>query len=384
MKMLLKIISMLYLLLIHNSAVLAEYGLNMTKGVTELSGKIYDLHMMVFWVCVIIGIVVFGVMFYSIFAHRKSLGAKPANFHESTTIELIWTAVPVLILVLMAIPATKVLIDLEKLEKADIIVKVTGYQWAWQYEYPEEGISFRSNIANSTIDVVFRTSAESGATEKEYAAKREALDAEGNPYLLSVDNNLVLPVGKTIRFLITANDVIHNWWVPALAVKQDANPGFINDAWAKPMEIGIYRGQCAELCGIGHSLMPIVVEVVSQADYDAWIAQKQAAATAAAAAALESWSEGELMAKGENAYKTNCAGCHSIDGAGGFGVAIKGSKIANGDAAEHIEIVLNGRNNMPVFRALGDGELAAVITYQRRAFGNKGSVVQPSDVRSAR
>ena len=366
-----------------SGAALAEYKLNMTQGITEVSKDIYDLHMMVFWVCVVIGIVVFGAMIYSIFAHRKSKGHKAANFHESTAVELIWTGIPIIILIAMAIPATKVLINIEQLEKADITVKITGYQWAWQYEYPEEGVSFRSNVANSTIDSL-RASADPNATEKEYVAKREALDAAGNPYLLSVDNHLVLPVDKTIRFLITSNDVIHNWWVPALAVKQDANPGFINDAWAKPTEIGIYRGQCAELCGDGHSLMPIVVDIVSQANYDAWIAKKEAEAEVALEAALQTWSESELMVKGEGVYKTNCSGCHGIDGSGGYGVAIKGSKIANGDAAEHISILFNGRNNMPVFKALGDGELAAVITYQRRAFGNTGSVVQPSDVKSAR
>jgi len=243
--------------------VFAEYGLNMTEGVTSISHDIYDLHMMVFWVCVVIAVVVFGAMFYSVFAHRKSKGAVAAQFHESTKAELVWTIVPVIILVGMAIPASKVLIDLEDTTKAEMSVKITGHQWKWQYDYPEEGISFISNLAQSHKDVVTGTDAD-----------REAV---GN-YLLEVDKHLVLPVDTSIRFLITSNDVIHNWWVPAFGVKQDANPGFINDAWAKVDEIGTYRGQCAELCGKDHGFMPIVVDVVSKADYAKWVSEQQAAA----------------------------------------------------------------------------------------------------------
>lgn len=351
--------------------VFAEYGLNMTEGVTSISHDIYDLHMMVFWVCVVIAVVVFGAMFYSVFAHRKSKGAVAAQFHESTKAELLWTIVPVIILVGMAIPASKVLIDLEDTTKAEMSVKITGHQWKWQYDYPEEGISFISNLAQSHKDVVTGTDAE-----------REAV---GN-YLLEVDKHLVLPVDTSIRFLITSNDVIHNWWVPAFGVKQDANPGFINDAWAKIDEIGTYRGQCAELCGKDHGFMPIVVDVVSKADYAKWVAEQQAAAAAAAASATKTWSKDELMAQGEGVYNTNCAGCHKKDGSGMPPVfpAMKGSPIANGAAADHMDIVLNGKGAMPLFKMLGDSDLAAVITYERNAFGNTGSVVQPSDVKSAR
>ena len=351
--------------------VFAEYGLNMTEGVTSISHDIYDLHMMVFWVCVAIAVIVFGVMAYSIFAHRQSKGAVAANFHESTKAELVWTIVPIIILVGMAIPASQVLIDLEDTTKAEMNVKITGHQWKWQYDYPEEGISFISNLAQSHKEVVTGTDAD-----------RESV---GN-YLLEVDKHLVLPVDTSIRFLITSNDVIHNWWVPAFGVKQDANPGFINDAWAKIDKIGIYRGQCAELCGKDHGFMPIVVDVKSKADYAKWVSEQQAAAAAAVASATKTWSKDELMVQGESVYNTNCAGCHKKDGSGMPPIfpAMKGSPIANGAAADHMNIVLNGKGAMPLFKMLGDADLAAVITYERNAFGNTGSVVQPSDVKSAR
>ena len=351
--------------------VFAEYGLNMTKGVTSISRDIYDLHMLVFWICVIIAVLVFGAMFYSVFAHRQSKGAVAAQFHESTKAEFLWTAIPVIILVGMAIPASKTLIDLEDTSKAEMNIMITGHQWKWQYDYPKEGISFISNLAQSHKDVVTGTDAE-----------REAV---GN-YLLEVDKHLVLPVDTAIRFLITSNDVIHNWWVPAFGVKQDANPGFINDAWAQIDEIGTYRGQCAELCGKDHGFMPIVVDVVSKADYAKWVSEQQAAAAAAVASATKTWSKDELMAQGESVYNTNCAGCHKKDGSGMPPIfpAMKGSPIANGAAADHMNIVLNGKGAMPLFKMLGDADLAAVITYERNAFGNTGSVVQPSDVKSAR
>ncbi|HIM58456.1 MAG TPA: cytochrome c oxidase subunit II [Gammaproteobacteria bacterium] len=351
--------------------VFAEYGLNMTEGVTSISHDIYDLHMMVFWISVVIAVVVFGAMFYSVFAHRKSKGAVASQFHESTKAELIWTIVPVIILVGMAIPASKVLIDLEDTSKAEMTIKVTGHQWKWQYDYPKEGISFISNLAQSSKDAVTGTDAD-----------REAI---GN-YLLEVDNHLVLPVDTSVRFLITSNDVIHAWWVPEFGVKQDANPGFINDAWAKVDEIGTYRGQCAELCGKDHGFMPIVVDVVSKADYAKWVTEQQAAAKAATDSASKTWSKAELMAQGEDVYNTNCAGCHKKDGSGMPPIfpAMKGSPIANGAAADHIGMVLHGKGGMPTFKMLGDADLAAVITYERNAFGNTGSVVQPSDVTSAR
>ena len=351
--------------------VFAEYGLNMPEGVTSISHDIYDLHMMIFWICVIIAVVVFGVMIYSLYAHRQSKGAVAAQFHESTKAELLWTIIPIIILVGMAIPASKVLIDLEDTSKAEMTIKITGHQWKWQYDYPEEGISFISNLAQSSKDAVTGSDADR--------------EAAGN-YLLEVDKHLVLPVDTSIRFLITSNDVIHNWWVPDFGVKQDANPGFINDAWAQIDEIGTYRGQCAELCGKDHGFMPIVVDVVSKADYAVWVSEQQAAAKAAADSATKAWSKAELMAQGEGVYNTNCAGCHKKDGSGMPPIfpAMTGSPIANGAPADHISIVLHGKGGMPTFKMLGDADLAAVITYERNAFGNTGSVVQPSDVTSAR
>ena len=352
----------------------AEYSLNMTEGVTSVSRDIYDLHMMVFWVCVAIAVVVFAAMFYSVFTHRKSRGAKAANFHESTTVEFLWTGIPILILIAMAIPASKTLIDLENTDSAEMEIKITGHQWKWQYDYPEEGISFISNLKQSSKDVINGSDEDRNKTNQKDA------------YLLSVDKPLVLPVDTSIRFLVTSNDVIHNWWVPDFGVKQDANPGFINDAWAKIDEVGTYRGQCAELCGKDHGFMPIVVEVVSKADYQVWVNEQQQAAESAAASATKTWSEEELREQGESVYNTNCAGCHKKDGSGMVPVfpAIKGSEIANGPAADHMKIVLHGKGGMPAFKMLGDADLASVISYERIAFGNTGGVVQPSDVKSAR
>ncbi len=362
-----------------STSAFAEYGLNMTKGVTSISRDIYDLHMMVFWVCVVIAVIVFGVMFYSVYAHRKSKGHKAATFHESTKAEFLWTGIPVIVLIAMAIPATKTLIDLENTDSAEMTVKITGHQWKWQYDYPEEGISFISNMSTSSRDA--SRDFDGGSKEA-----RQALDDKGEDYLLDVDKRMVLPVDTSVRFLITANDVIHNWWVPEFGVKQDANPGFINDAWAKIDKIGTYRGQCAELCGKDHGFMPIVVDVVSKEDYAKWVIKEQNAKLAIAESATKTWSEDELMAKGEIVYNTNCAACHQKSGLGLPPVfpAIKGSSIANGPAANHISLVLHGKAAMPGFKVLNDVDLAAVLTYQRKAYENTGSVVQPSDVKSAR
>lgn len=242
----------------------AEYGLNMTQGVTEVSGEVYRLHMLIFYICCAIAVVVFGAMFYSIWKHRKSVGAQAANFHESTTVEIIWTIVPFAILISMAIPATKALINLEDTSDPDMTIKVTGYQWMWHYDYADEGVSFFSRL-----------------DEKSNAARQmnSGIDpASVEDYLLNVDNRLVLPAGKKVRFLITANDVIHSWWVPSLGWKKDAIPGYINEAWTKVEQPGVYRGQCAELCGKDHGFMPIVVEVMEQGAYDAWVAAQKATA----------------------------------------------------------------------------------------------------------
>jgi cytochrome c oxidase subunit 2 len=380
------------LVAIMSTNVFAEYGLNMTEGVTSLSHDIYDLHMMVFWVSVVIAIVVFGAMFYSLYAHRQSKGAVPANFHESTKAELIWTIIPVIILIGMAIPASKVLIDLEDTTKAEMSIKITGHQWKWQYDYPKEGISFISNLAKSSKDLM-RDSEElimSATSMSKGKVSNAEVRALNDNYLLEVDRHLVLPVDTSIRFLITSNDVIHNWWVPAFGVKQDANPGFINDAWAKIDEIGTYRGQCAELCGKDHGFMPIVVDVVSKADYKKWVAEQQAAKVAMTAKASKTWSEDELMSLGQKVYNTSCAACHGVTGKGipGAFPAIKGSPVATGPVAEHISIVLHGKAGtaMAAYKnTLSDADIAAVTTFERAAFGNQmGDLVQPSDIKSAR
>jgi len=352
----------------------AEYGLNLPKGVTSISRDIYGLHMLIFWVCVGIAVLVFGVMIWSMIFHRKSRGAVASNFHESTAVELVWTLVPLAVLIAIAFPATKVLIDLENTEKADMTVKITGYQWKWQYEYMDEGVSFFSSLNKASSD----------------ATRDDAARAKNPNYLLDVDNRLVLPTGKRIRFLMTSNDVIHSWWVRDLGVKQDANPGFINDSWAKIDVPGVYRGQCAELCGKDHGFMPIVVEAKSEADYKAWIGEQKERQKAAAAAGDREWSKDELMAQGQKVYSGSCASCHGVTGQGIPGVfpAITGSPIASGDIKTHINIVLNGKAGtaMQAFgKQLNDSDLAAVITYERNALGNsKGDLVQPSTIKSAR
>ncbi len=352
----------------------ADLGFNLPKGVTPVSQNIYDLHMTIFWVCVGIAVVVFGVMIYSIIFHRKSRGAKASNFHESTAIELIWTLIPLGILIAIAVPATRVLIDLENTDKAEMTVKITGYQWKWQYEYLDNGVKFFSNLSKDS-----RERSEMGKVG-DYP----------DHYLQDVDNRLVLPVNTRIRFLMTSNDVIHSWWVRDLGVKQDANPGFINDAWATIQKPGVYRGQCAELCGKDHGFMPIVVEAKSKEDYAAWVKEQQAKQKAAAAAGDREWSKDELMVQGQKVYSSTCAGCHGVTGQGipGTFPAIAGSKIATGDVKEHINIVMNGKAGtaMQAFGAqLSDSDLAAVITYERNAFGNNtGDLVQPATIKAAR
>lgn len=353
----------------------ADYTLNMPVGVTSISQEVYDLHMLVFWVCTIIGVGVFGAMIYSIFHHRKSKGAKPAQFHESTTVEIIWTTVPLLILIGIAVPATRTLLALEDTRDADLTVQVTGYQWKWKYDYLDDGISYFSNLAQSSRDAI-----------KADAEQREAVDH----YLLNVDRPLVVPTNKKIRFLVTSNDVIHSWWVPQLGVKQDAVPGFINDTWAQIDKPGTYRGQCAELCGKDHGFMPIVVIAKNEADYRTWVTEQKAAAQAEAASAGRDWTKADLMAKGEQVYNASCAACHQATGQGLPGVfpALAGSKIATGPVAGHIDIVVHGKAGtaMQAFGAqLSDVDLAAVITYERNAFGNdKGDLVQPSAIAAAR
>ena len=351
----------------------AEYPLNLTPGVTEISKQVYDLHMLIFWICVVVCVGVFAVLIYSIFTHRKSKGAVPATFHESTTVEIIWTTVPFLILVGMAVPATTTLLALEDTRDPDMSIQITGYQWKWKYDYLDEDISFFSVLTTPREQI-------EGAAEK------------SENYLLEVDNPIVVPINKKIRFLVTSNDVIHSWWVPALGWKQDAVPGFINDAWTELSEPGTYRGKCAELCGKDHGFMPIVLVAKTEEDYQAWVADQKGAAAAEAASATKTWSMDELMAKGESVYQTNCLACHQAGGEGipaaGF-PALKGSAIATGPAAGHLDIVMNGSKVNPAMAAFGpqlsDVDLAAVITYERNAFGNDtGDMVQPADVAAAR
>jgi cytochrome c oxidase subunit 2 len=355
-----------------SGAVLAEYPLNLTEGVTPTSQKVYDLHMTILYIVTVIGIAVFAVMTWSIFHHRKSKGAVAAKFHHSTVAEITWTIIPILILVGMAVPATKTLIFMEKTGDSEMTLKVTGYQWKWKYDYLEEDISFFSSLA-----------------EADNEARQLGSGIDPNTienYLKNVDNEIVLPVKTKIRILTTAADVIHSWWVPALGWKRDAIPGYINDNWTYIEEPGVYRGKCTELCGKDHGFMPIVVRAVSKDEYVTWVAEKKAELAAANSGA--DMSMDELMEKGKAVYGANCASCHMPEGQGVAGLfpALDGSPVAIGPAEEHIAKVLDGKNLMPAFKdQLNDADLAAVVTYERNAWGNKvGDMVQPADVKAAR
>ena len=363
-------------LMMVNGFAFADWELNLTEGVTEISRDVYDMHMMVLWICFWIGAVVFGAMIYSMVRHRKSKGHTPATFHESTFAEIVWTIIPFAILVMMAIPAAKTLIAMEDTSDAEITVKITGHQWKWEYEYIDSGVKFISNLH---------------ADSREAAAPDSGIDpASVDNYLLEVDHRMVLPVGKKIRFLLTASDVIHAWWVPAFAVKKDAIPGFINEMWTNIDEEGVYRGQCAELCGRDHGYMPIVVEATSEADFNAWIDAKLAEADAEANSADREWAMDELMERGEKVYGTYCVACHQANGEGITGVfpALKGSPLALGDIEKHIDVVLNGvpGTAMQAFSTqLNDADIAAVVTYERNAWGNDvGDVAQPAAVKALR
>lgn len=364
-------------LLCVDSAIAAEMPLNMTKGVTEISQQVYDLHMTIFYICCGIGLVVFGAMFWSIVHHRKAKGVQPAQFHESTKVELLWTAIPVVILVLMAIPATQTLIAMEDTTKSDVTVLVTGSQWKWHYKYLEYPVEYYSLLATPVKQI------------------QNKLQKNAN-YLLEVDRPLVIPTGKKVRFLMTSDDVIHSWWVPAFAVKKDANPGYINEAWTQVNEPGTYRGQCAELCGKDHGFMPIVVVAKSPDDFNQWIEAEGARLAKLKAAEQELLSMqmtmAEAMTLGEKVYLGHCAACHQPGGAGLPGVfpALKGSKIATlaDQKAMHIDIVLNGKAGtaMQAFgKQLSLQEIAAVISYERNAWDNNtGDLVQAADVQAAK
>jgi cytochrome c oxidase subunit II len=342
--------------------------INMSPGVTEVGRKIYDLHMVILGISTVIGILVFGVMFYSIYYHRKSRGVTPATFHESTKVEIAWTIVPFFILLAMAVPATTTLLEIYDNDDAELDVVVTGYQWKWKYEYLNEdgeNVSFFSNLRTPQAEI-------------------DNTEAKGEHYLLEVDEPLVLPVNTKVRFLVTANDVIHSWWVPQLAVKRDAIPGFINEVWTNATQEGVYRGQCAELCGRNHGFMPIVVNVVSKEEYSEWLSVKQQEAAEIKELMAQTFTLDELMTRGKAVYDTNCLACHGAQGEGGVGVAIAGSAVATGDVGHHLDIGINGvpGTAMQAFGGqLNDVDMAAVITYQRNAFGNNmGDTIQPIDV----
>jgi cytochrome c oxidase subunit 2 len=350
----------------------AEYALNLMKGVTKVSNHLYDLHMLILWICVLIGVGVFGTMFYSIYHHRKSKGHVAAQFHESTKVEIIWTIIPTLILIGMAIPATKAMLELDETADSDMTVKVTGWQWKWEYEYLDNGLHFFSSI-----DEASNKARQVGS----------GIDPRSVPhYLLNVDKPLVIPTKKKVRFLFTAHDVIHSWWVPDLGWKKDAIPGYVNEAWTYVDKPGTLRGQCTELCGKDHAFMPIVVIAMDQPDYDKWVAGQKSAAAAEANAADREWSKGELIAKGEAVYQSNCASCHMAKGEGMPGTfpAISGNKVVNGDINAQIDLVMKGKGMMPAFgKMLNVADFAAVITYTRNALGNKvGDSVQPSAIRA--
>ena len=341
---------------------------NMTESVTEVGREIYGLHMLILWFCVGIGAIVFGAMFYSIYAHRKSRGVTPATFHESTTVEIAWTVIPFLILIGMAVPATKTLISVYDFDDAEIDILITGYQWKWKYEY----------LADEGDNVAFFSNLRTPQNEINNTAPK------GEHYLLEVDEPMVIPVNTKVRFLVTANDVLHSWWVPELAVKKDAIPGFINEAWTLPTKEGVYRGQCAELCGKDHGFMPIVVNVVSRGEYDEWLAVKQGEAAQIKELMAQTFTLDELVERGKGVYGRSCLACHGASGEGGVGAAIAGSSVALGGVKVHLGIGINGvpGTAMQAFGGqLNDVDMAAVITYQRNAFGNNmGDMVQPIDV----
>lgn len=349
-----------------------ESRYNMPKGVTPVSHEIHALHMTIFWICVAIGCIVFSVLFYSLIMHRKARGYKAAQFHEHPVLEVVWAIIPFIILVAMAIPATRVLMKMEDYRNSAITIKITGYQWKWKYDYLDQGISFFSNLSTPQDQIQNKT-------------------AKNPWYLLEVDHPLVVPINKKIRLLVTSNDVIHSWWVPELGIKRDAIPGFIHEAWAIIEKPGIYRGQCAELCGVNHGFMPIVIEAKNDVDFQRWIdAQKPSKPSNIPVLTGKNWSKVELMKRGEEAYNTHCSVCHKIDGSGMPPTfpSLKGSKVVNGSIAKHIQLVLNGKAGtaMQAFGPqLSDNDIAAIITYQRNAFADqRGDMIQPVDVAALR
>ena len=349
------------------------YQLNLPEPQSIIARQIYDQHTLALWICLVIFIGVFGTMFYSVLKHRKDAGYKAANFHHSTTVEIIWTIIPFFILIGMAYPATKTVIAMKDTSSPDITIKTTGYQWKWGYDYltgEGEGISYLSALATPKVQI-------------------ENASPKGENYLLEVDNPLVVPVGKKVRLLLTANDVIHAWWVPALGAKQDAIPGYVRDLWFTADKPGTYRGQCAELCGKEHGFMPIVVEAVEPEKYAQWVDGQKKKHAAAAVDPNKQFTLDELKAEGDKVYAANCVACHQANGKGipGTFAALDGSKVATGPKADHISIVMNGKTGtaMAAFKHLSDVQIAAVVTYERNSWGNTtGDVVQPSEINGLR
>jgi cytochrome c oxidase subunit 2 len=348
--------------------------LNLHDPVTKIGEQQHFLHNFMLVVCLVIFIAVFAVMFYSILKHRKSLGHKPANFHESVAVEIAWTIVPFIIVVIMGAMATRTVVAMKDTSNADLTIKATGYQWKWGYDYLKgegEGIAFLS-----TLDASQRTMSDSGKPS-------------GDDYLLKVDNPLVVPVNQKVRIVTTANDVIHAWMVPSLGVKQDAIPGFVRDTWFRAEKVGDYYGQCAELCGKEHAYMPIHVKVLSAEDYAKWVDGKKKEMAALADDPTKEWKLDELVARGEKVYAANCAACHRPDGKGAGPIkALDGSLlVTDADKSKQIQILLNGAANgaMPAWKTLSDTEIAAVATYTKNSWSNKtGTVVQPSEIVAAR
>ena len=366
-----------FALFVWSVAAWAEYKLNLQTPQTLLGEKIYDLHTIITIICFVIFVGVFGFMFYAVFKHRKSVGHKAAQFHENTAVEVAWTLIPFVILIAMAVPATGTLIAMRDTSEPELTIKVTGYQWKWSYDYLKgegEGISFYSTLSTPRAQI--------DGTD---IAGRNA-----NPhYLLETDNHVVVPVGRKVRVLLTAADVIHAWYVPALAVKQDAVPGFIRDTWFKAEKAGIYRGQCAELCGRDHGFMPIVVEVMEPAQYTAWVAQQQTKMAASKVDPNKTWTLEDLKAHGEKIYAQNCVACHQAAGTGVPGAfpALTGSKVVLGPKADQIKLLLAGKPGtaMASYKQLSDADLAGVITYTRNAWSNRtGEAIAPAEIKAAR
>jgi cytochrome c oxidase subunit 2 len=352
--------------------VFADYSLNMTRGVTTISNEVYDLHMLTLWMVTLIGILVFGLMIWSIIHHRKSRGAKAAHFHHSSKWEAVWTIIPIIILLAFAAPATRTLIVMEDSGEAEMTIKVTGYQWRWHYEYLEEDFGFFSSL-----DSVHNEARQLGS----------GIDVSKiENYLLEVDNPIVIPVETKVLFMLASNDVIHAWWVPELGWKRDAIPGFVNANWTQVNEPGIYRGQCAELCGKDHGFMPIVLKAVPKDEYIFWVQDQKRIQAEAEAGADREWTMAELMERGEQVYGSTCAGCHQANGQGlpPTFPALAGSSVTTGPMEDHLDVVVNGSagTTMQAFgRQLNVVDIAAVVTYERNALGNSvGDMVQPASV----